>query len=126
MTRTRYFHLIYNNKIKGRFTGKAPGQAASKAFTALYKKNPRAQYGQGINVNLNLNINEPINFSIIECTRGSKHKTFYYTGIRHKLDEERIIELKDSRSKKIVYTYKYQYYNSIKADRKRYIVGVGM
>jgi hypothetical protein len=122
---TRYFHLMYNDEIRGRFAGRVPKQAASKAFTALYKKNPRAQYGQGINVNLNLNVNEPINFSIIECTRGSKNKKFYYTGIRHKLDKERTMELRD-RDLKIVKTINYKYYNSIKADKKRYIVGVGI
>jgi len=120
--RTRYFRLVYNDEVQGRFTGKMPKQAASKAFTSLYKQNKKMQHGQG----MNLNVEEPISFSIIECTRGIKHRKFYYTGIRHKLDKERTIEIRDHRDPKIMTIVKYKYYNSIKADKNQYINGVGV
>jgi len=67
----RYFKLVYNdNYVGGRFSGQKPKQAASKALSTILK--------QGVP--------SPVVFSIIECTRGAKHKVYKYVGERIKLE----------------------------------------
>jgi hypothetical protein len=78
---TRYFAVIYEDSegdvIKhGRFTGRIPRQAALKAFSSIvrdYKEN-----GNKIDV---------AKFGLVEVTRNSKHKTYYYSGKRNTLDK---------------------------------------
>ena len=78
----RYFKCIYvDEKTKcvncvGRYSGKKPKQAANKALTALTKNFKE----QGINTN-----GLKINFGVIEQTRGSKRKKYYYHGTRNTL-----------------------------------------
>lgn len=96
----RYFKLIYNDEIQGRYCGKKPKQAANKAFSSIIKdmKKGGIQHG-GVNVD--------INFSIRECTRNSKHKEYKYVGIRETLKEpvKVAIENDDGSVKEIVYNF---------------------
>jgi len=75
----RYFKLIYNNEIQGRYCGKKPKQAANKAFSSIIKDYKKTG-GENGGVNLD------INFSIRECTRNSKHKEYKYIGKRQVLE----------------------------------------
>lgn len=68
---TRYFKCVYNGEAFGRFSGAKPKQAANKALTYLMK----------------LGHESPITFSIVECSRGSKHKEYKYKGERIELDK---------------------------------------
>lgn len=66
----RYFKCMYVNEqgevVKmGRYAGRKPKQAASKALTAI--SNVTGQTGK-------------IDYSLVECTRGSKHKLYLYSG----------------------------------------------
>lgn len=69
----RSFKLIFPVK-GGRYIGRSPKQAATKAFTYLTKQG--AQYGGGKNVE----------FKIQESTQGSNHVISIYRGSKHKLD----------------------------------------
>lgn len=71
--RRRYFKLNYNNKYIGKYYGKMPKQAASKAYSFLIKK-------------LGLLESSNYNFTIREYTKNSKLKIFNYSGSRIKLD----------------------------------------
>lgn len=75
----RYFKLIYNNEVQGRYCGKKPKQAANKAFSSIIKDYKKTG-GENGGVNLD------INFSIRECTRNSKHKEYKYIGKRQVLE----------------------------------------
>jgi len=68
---TRYFKCVCDGESFGRFTGGKPKQAARKAFTSLLRQGKES----------------PILFSLIECTRGCKHKEYKYKGDRIELDE---------------------------------------
>lgn len=107
---SRYFHLMHNDIQVGRFQGKNPKQAASKSFTALYRNN---RWRQNI-----YKENEPINFTIVESTRGSKHKQFKYVGIRKKLNVPVNIKIGHGVDSQ---TITHNYRNYIKADKKQYI-----
>ena len=67
--KSRNFKLINSitGDYYGRYIGKTPKQAANKAFTSLFKRNPN---------------NEIKEFSIVECTRHSKKKIYNYYGKR--------------------------------------------
>lgn len=108
---SRYFHLIYKNHSYGRFVGKNPKQAANKAFTSLFKKQQK--------IDKDINLNKEIPFSIIECTRRTKHKSYHYVGIRNKLNLEKRIIIRSGTNQKII-TYRYR--NNVKKDKKQYIV----
>ena len=61
---------------EGRFKGSTPGQAAKKALTQIYRKNEDGKSTKG-----------KVQFSMVECTRGSGCKEYKYTGQRVKLAE---------------------------------------
>ena len=72
MSSTRKFRLVHPENY-GRFTGKTPSQAGSKAFTYLAKK--KKSTGQNIK------------FTIQEMTQNSQKKEYKYIGQRSKLKE---------------------------------------
>jgi len=88
-SKQRYFKLIYNDEIQGRYCGKKPKQAANKAFSSIIK-DIRKNDNEGGAVNVD------INFSIKECTRNSKHKEYRYIGKRESLDTPVKVEIKNS------------------------------
>lgn len=100
-SKLRYFKLLYNEEVQGRYCGKKPKQAANKAFSSIikdYKKN--GVHHGGVNVD--------INFSIRECTRTSKHKKEYkYIGKRESLDTPVKVNIKniDGTVKEIEYKF---------------------
>ena len=67
-TKKRTFKIKFNGEESGRIRGSTPRSAAAKALSSIKKNNPNYKAGSE---------NE---FSIIESTRGSKHKEFKYTG----------------------------------------------
>lgn len=99
MYKQRYFKLMELGNIKGRFEGRNPKQAASKAFSALIQKNKE------------YSINEWIVFKIKECTRGSIKKEFKYFGKREKLESPIVINF--HLGKKIIYFF---FVNKIKRN----------
>jgi hypothetical protein len=70
----RYFKLDYEGNISGRYSGKKPKQAANKAYSSVVKKEGLQKGGA------------KIQFSIKECTRGSKQKKYTYDAERVELD----------------------------------------
>ncbi|AYV84426.1 MAG: hypothetical protein Hyperionvirus25_12 [Hyperionvirus sp.] len=107
----RYFKCVYNDKTYGRLCGLKPKQAANKAFTSLLKhmKKSGQVYAGG-----------KINFSIVECTRGSKHNTYCYIGERKPLQSPVDVHIKvknkegEAVEKKVTYFHK----NHVKKVRK--------
>lgn len=99
-SKLRYFKLIYNDEIQGRYCGKKPKQAANKAFSSIIKEMKKGgeQHG-GVNVD--------INFTIKECTRNSKHKEYKYVGKRETLSEPVKVSInnEDGSVKEIVYNF---------------------
>jgi hypothetical protein len=98
--RLRYFKLIYNDQIQGRYCGKKPKQAANKAFSSIIKDCKKSgQQNGGVNVD--------INFSIKECTRNSKHKEYKYIGKRQILENPVKVEIAnaDGSVKQIEYKF---------------------
>lgn len=93
-TRGRWFRLFYNNQSYGRFRGQKPKQAAQKAFKRFIK-----QYQDDGNLFIT---NKFYNFSIIECTRKSKHKFYHYVGKRIELDKPKIVYIHGS---PVIYKY---------------------
>jgi hypothetical protein len=96
----RYFKLIHNDKIKGRYCGRKPKQAANKAFSSITKEFKKSgEQNGGVNID--------INFSIRECTRNSKHKEYKYVGVRQVLDNPVKVEIEnvDGTMKQIVYKF---------------------
>jgi len=88
----RYYKCLYNDEVFGRYAGK-PTQAAKKAFGSIVKR---------------FGYSDPIVFSIKECTRGSKRKTYMYEGERVKLDKPVTIQIRGqyTEKKQIQYNYK--------------------
>ena len=98
---SRSFKACYKNGDQvedvGRFCGLKPKQAACKALTSIHKlMNAR-----------NKNIDGSVNFSLYETTKNSRHKTYYFSGERKKLDEPISIEItgKDGIKSTIIYDY---------------------
>lgn len=92
-TNTRYFKIVgEDGSTHGRFSGKKPKQAANKALTSILKEKKTA----------NKDTKGLIKFSIVECTRGSKHKTYNYEGQRKKLPSKMTVTIDD---KEIVYEF---------------------
>lgn len=95
---TRYFKVIVDGgRPHGRFAGTKPKQAAQKALTSIIrmrKKNGEDTTGQ-------------IPYSIVECTRGSKHKEYHYIGERVAITNPVAVQIKpkDGDEKKIVYKF---------------------
>jgi len=93
----RYFKLEYGGKRQGRFSGKKPKQAANKALTKIFK----AMKKKGDNP-----VGKKIKFTIVECTRRSKHKKYYYEGVRNELEEPMKVTIgKGKEAKEIEYKY---------------------
>lgn len=99
-SKQRYFKLIYNDEIQGRYCGKKPKQAANKAFSSIIKELKK-------NGNQTGGVNVDINFSIKECTRNSKHKEYKYVGKRESLENPVKVEINNSDGsvKEITYNY---------------------
>lgn len=94
----RTFRVVYRNPqgeavLCGRYCGAKPKQAASKAFTGICKTFKKAEQ----------ELEGPVHFFVVECTRGSKCKKYFYTGERTKLDTPAQIEIADG--KMITYNY---------------------
>ena len=96
-SRTRFFKVVLGeNDPHGRFSGSKPKQAAAKALTSIL----RAKEEDGATTA------GKIKFSIVECTRGSRHKTYNYVGERIELDEPMEITIgKGSNAKVITYRF---------------------
>jgi hypothetical protein len=100
--KARYFKLIYNDKIQGRYCGKKPQQAANKAFSSIVKK--MKKHGDEISELIDMDIN----FAIRECTRNrKKHKEYTYVGVRKTLKEpvKVVINNGDGSVKEIIYKF---------------------
>jgi hypothetical protein len=105
----RYFKLIYNDQIQGRYCGKKPKQAANKAFSSIIKDCKKSgQQNGGVNVD--------INFTIKECTRNSKHKEYKYIGKREVLENPVKVEIANSDGS--VKQIEYKYHNKLQKARK--------
>lgn len=91
----RYFKLVYKGNTSGRYSGRKPKQAANKAYSSVIKKEG-LQNGGG-----------KIQFSIKECTRGSKQKRYTYDASRVKLDTPVEVNIvgADGKEKNITYNY---------------------
>jgi len=101
----RYFKVVYENgQPKGRFSGTKPKQAANKALTSILKT--RESDGKSTTTK--------IKFSIVECTRGSKHKEYNYVGERVKLDKPMEVTIGKGANAK---TIKYRYNNRVFKDK---------
>ena len=102
---SRYFKVKYdNNTPTGRFSGTKPKQAANKALTSILKLREGA--GQSTKVQ--------IRFSIVECTRGSKHKEYSYVGERVELEKPMEVKIGKGPNAK---TIKYRYNNKVFKDK---------
>ena len=96
----RSFRAIYKTLggqvVKaGRYCGKKPKQAACKALTAilkLYKEGTGKTY------------TKKIYFGVVETTRGSRHKHYWYSGERQKVTTVEVV-IKDRKDSPIVYRY---------------------
>merc|ERR1712139_192805 len=105
----RYFKLIYNNEIQGRYCGKKPKQAANKAFSSIIKDLKK-------NGNESGGVNVDINFSIRECTRNSKHKEYKYVGKRESLENPVKVEINNSDG--TIKEIEYKFFNKLQKAPK--------
>ena len=91
---SRFFKVIVDgNEAHGRFSGMKPKQAASKALSSILKSRDDKE--------------GKIKFSIIECTRGSKHKQYNYIGERKELKKPMKVIISKGTDKEKTITYKY-------------------
>ena len=105
----RYFKLIYNNQVQGRYCGKKPKQAANKAFSSIIKDCKKSgQQNGGVNVD--------INFTIKECTRNSKHKEYKYIGKRQVLENPVKVEIANADGS--IKQIEYKFHNKLQKARK--------
>lgn len=103
----RYFKVVVDGKVtdaRGRFSGTKPKQAANKALTSILKS--REKDGQGVN--------GKIKFSIIECTRGSKHKQYDYVGERLQLQNPMKVTIGKGDVSKVI---EYKFNNKVMKDK---------
>lgn len=108
-TKLRYFKLIYNDEVQGRYCGKKPKQAANKAFSSIIKELKKSgQQNGGVNVDLN--------FSIRECTRNSKHKEYRYIGKRQVLENP--VQVKIANGDGSVKQIEYKFHNKLQKAPK--------
>lgn len=102
---TRYFKVVTEGgDPHGRFSGAKPKQAANKALTSLLKSKEKT----------GKSTNGEIKFSIVECTRGSKHKTYNYVGERVELENPMEVVIGSGADKK---TIKYKFNNKVMKDK---------
>ena len=108
-SKLRYFKLIYNEEVQGRYCGKKPKQAANKAFSSIIKDLKKTgQQNGGVNVD--------INFSIRECTRNSKHKEYKYIGKRQVLENP--VQVKIANADGSVKQIEYKFHNKLQKAPK--------
>lgn len=99
----RSFKAIYKNPagdvvMEGRYCGAKPKQAGSKALTGIYKLFAKAKKA----------LKGEIFFGVKETTRGSRNKTYYYSGERAILDKPIKLQIGGGEgvdAKTIVYKY---------------------
>jgi hypothetical protein len=104
-SKTRYFKVIVDGEeAHGRFSGSKPKQAANKALTSILKVR---KAGGG-------NTTEQVKFSIIECTRNSKHKTYNYIGERVQLDNPIKVTIGSGDAAKVI---EYKFGNRVMKDK---------
>lgn len=104
-SRTRYFKvMVEGGDAHGRFSGSKPKQAANKALTSILKS--REKDGKGTN--------GEIKFTIVECTRGSKHKSYNYVGQRVKLDDPMKVTIGAGPEAKVI---EYKFNNKVMKDK---------
>lgn len=106
-TVSRSFKAVYVGPdgtpvLTGRYRGKKPMQAATKAFTGIF----RTYAGEDVKLKKNFK------FGIVESTRGSKHKRYWYIGNREKLDE--VIEVPVTKKDGTEDVIKYRHSNKVK------------
>ena len=102
----RYFKFARDNDadgFHGRVCGSKPKQAANKALTSILKSsgNDKAESGK-------------IEFTIIECTRNSKHKEYHYVGERKLLENPVQVEIQNG--EKII---EYKYGNHVVKNKSK-------
>ena len=114
----RFFRCVYRATDGsfvngGRYSGKKPKQAASKALKAIVKKN-------------NVTTGEEVTFLIQECTRGSKKKKYSYKGSQVDLAEPVKIKItkKDGSAGEIAYR-KHSVVKKIKLEECGDLVNAG-
>ena len=105
-SKTRFFKVLVgdNETPHGRFSGNKPKQAANKALTSIFKT--KEQTGGSFT--------GKVKFSIVECTRGSKHKRYHYVGERVKLDEPMKVTIGKGDKQK---TIEYKFNNRVMKDK---------
>jgi len=104
-SKTRYFKVIEGDEDPhGRFSGTKPKQAAAKALTSILRS--REESGESTT--------GKIKFSIVECTRGSRHKTYNYVGERIELEEPMQVTIGKGANAKVI-TYKFN--NKVMKDK---------
>jgi len=104
----RHFQYIDpEGSPSGRYSGIKPKQAANKVYSALWRE--RKTKGKATT--------GKIKFAIRECTRGSKRKIYYYTGIRQKLDEPTEVQIQ-SGGGGVPKTVQYNYSNKVMKDKE--------
>jgi hypothetical protein len=91
-TTSRFFKVVVDGEVFGRFSGSKPKQAANKALTSILRKRTTEKKSTAGN----------INFSIVECTRGSRKKTYNYVGERQQLTKPVEVNIK---GKTVTYRY---------------------
>ena len=103
----RYFRCLYEENgvvlCVGRYSGRKPKQAANKALTALVKSNKSLE-------------GKEIIYGVVEQTRNSKRKKYYYSGCRKLLTDPVPVEIKkaDKNGKEIKETITYKHQSVVK------------
>jgi hypothetical protein len=125
----RYFKLMYGGDHYGRFSGSKPKQAALKALTAITKSIYQFKAGSKTDQSpvhkellkidpqklTDIIAGKEFVFSIKECTRGRKHKEYYYIGFRQKLDTPIKVIIGKGKVEKVI---EYKYNNKVKKCSK--------
>ena len=104
--KTRFFKVLIGDEETphGRFSGTKPKQAANKALTSIFKS--KEQSGG--------TVTGKVKFSIVECTRGSKHKKYHYVGERVQLKEPMKVTIGKGDNQK---TIEYKFNNKVMKDK---------
>jgi hypothetical protein len=104
----RYFKMIHEQNLhKGKYIGRKPKQAASKALTSIWRNEMK---------NGNDVTGKTLNIVIKEFTRNKTHKIHEYEGTRIKLDKPTEVKLKlpdDTNGNSNVKTILYKYTNKL-------------
>ena len=105
----RSFKAVYVNPegevvIEGRYCGVKPKQAGCKALTGIYKLFAKAKK----------NIIGEIYFGVYETTRGSRNKTYFYSGERVSLDEPVELQIGGKKAGETLKTITYKFNSNVK------------